>query len=267
MIKLGTVPFLNVRPLVYPLEEGLIRHDFEISYLSPSELAPMLAGGGLDVALVPVAELLADSRRSRIVPGVSISSAGKVASVILLAKEGLRDIKTVAVDARSRSSTRLLRVILEIFYNAHPRYVAREPEGDFLDGVDGGMLIGNAGLRFNHFPPAGWRVYDLGEIWTEATGLPFVYAVYAAGEGINLGGNLGALVEAKRVGLGEVHKIAKIEAAKLGLPEAICREYLAERIRFDLGEPEMRGISAYAKFLLELGEIDKIPDLRIYQAQ
>jgi chorismate dehydratase len=257
------VPFLNVRPLIHPLEENLVQHDFEIIYTPPSNLSKMLLERDVDLGLIPVAELLRKDTYS-VVPNISISSFGKVDSVVLLTRSGIRDLKTVAVDSRSQSSTALLRVILEIFNKLSPTYVKREPGNKFLSGVDGGMLIGNTGLKLKYFSPAGYNVFDLGEIWTDETGLPFVYAVYAVNEGVRLGENLNALQESKSIGIRLVEKIAKMESEKLGLGEEICLRYITERIGYDLGEREIDGVLAYSKFLLELNEVREVSNLRIY---
>lgn len=263
LIKLGSVPFLNVKPLILPLEEGLVEHDFEVLYTPPSNLSTMLFEKRVDLGLIPIAELLKRGIYS-IVPNISISSYGKVDSVILISRSEIEEIKTVAVDARSQSSAGLLRVILEIFYKLSPNYIRREPNDRFLVGVDGGMLIGDIGLKLRYFPPKGYRVFDLGEIWTSETGLPFVYAIYAVNGGVHLGKNLRALYIAKSIGLRDVERIAKIESEKLGLSEEICLRYLTERIKYNLGGKEIKGILAYGGFLVGLGEIERIPDLEIY---
>jgi len=263
LIKLGLVPFLNVRPLVFPLEEGLLEHDFEILYTPPSELSQLLLEQKVDLGLIPVAELIRGNNYT-VVPNISISSFGKVESVVLVSKSRISDIKTIAVDARSRSSTALLRIILEVFNGIFPTYVKREPDDKFLNGVDGGMLIGNTGLKINNYPPRGYKVFDLGEIWTDKTGLPFVYAVYAVNKGVHLGKNLQALERAKSAGLELVKNIARIESEKVGLSEEICLRYLTERIRYDLGEREIKGIIAYAEFLSKLEEIKEVRELEIY---
>jgi chorismate dehydratase len=263
LIKLGSVPFLNVRPLIFPLEERLVRHDFEISYTPPSTLSTMLFEKKVDLGLIPVAELLKRGIYS-IVPNISISSYGKVDSVILLAKSEIKGLKTVAVDARSQSSAALLRIILEIFNKLSPTYIKREPNDKFLDGVGGGMLIGNMGLKLRYFPPKGYKVFDIGEIWTSETGLPFVYALYAVNSGVHLGENLQALNMARSTGLKIIEKIVKIESKKLELSEEICLRYLTERIKYDLGEKEINGILTYGEFLTKLKEIGKIPSLQVY---
>ncbi len=263
LIKLGSVPFLNVRPLIFPLEEKLVQHNFEVLYTPPSNLSTMLFEKKVDLGLIPVAEFLKRGIYS-VVPNISISSYGKVDSVILLARSEINGIKSVAVDASSQSSAALLRITLEIFNKLSPTYVKRDANDGFLYGVDGGMLIGDIGLKMRYFPPNGYKVFDLGEIWTTETRLPFVYAVYAVNNGVHLGKNLQVLEMAKSIGLNNVKKIAKIESEKLGLSEEICLRYITERIKYDLGDREMKGIMTYGKLLAELDEIEKVPDLQYY---
>lgn len=263
MIRLGSVSFINAKPLTFALEKRLIDHDFEVILTPPSILSEMLCTKEIDLGLIPVAELL-KRQNYRVVPDISISSYGKVDSVILLAKKDLTDARTVAVDSRSQSSTALLRIILEIFNGVSPVYLPRETGNDFLKDVDAGMLIGDTGLEKASDPPEGYRVYDLGEIWSEHTGLPFVYAVFAVNEGVTLGENLKALQRSKDYGLGTVGKIAKLESVTSGIDEEICFKYLTERIMYDLGEKEVEGIVKYSEYLSRLGESKKISGIKLY---
>ena len=269
MIRLGTVSFLNSKPLTYALEQNVIKSDFELIATPPAELSVKLHNKELDLALIPVAELL-NRKTYSVVPDISISSYGKVASVILLTRGEIGEVKTVAVDRRSQSSTALLRIILEIFHGLSPVYEPRQYtpgnlDGQFLNGVDGGMLIGDAGLELMHSPPEGYNVYDLGEIWTGHTGLPFVYAVFAVNEGVDLGDSVKTLEEAKAYGLSCTRKIAKLGAVETGLSEEVCYDYITEKIKYDLGRDEIEGIVKYSGLLSELGICDKITGLNIYR--
>lgn len=263
LTRLGSVSFLNAKPLTYPIEKGLVNHDFELVLTPPAELSVMLHRKEIDLGLIPVAEFIKRGTYCA-VPDISISSVGRVDSVILLTGGTLADIKTVAVDRRSQSSTALLKIVLEIFNNVSPSYIPREPDENFLRGVDAGMIIGDTGLETAYNPPDGYGVYDLGEIWTNETGLPFVYAVFAVNEGVKLGKNLEALAKSKACGTGMIGEIAEHESKRLGLDEDICNVYLSERIKYDLGEKEIEGIIRYSELLSELGLCEKIPGVRIY---
>ena len=264
LIKLGSVPFLNAKPLTYALTNNLIDHEFDLIQTPPSELSAKLHRKEIDVGLIPVAELLRRKDYS-VVPQISISSSGKVDSVIVIAKSDLRELKTIAVDKRSQSSTALLRIVLEIFYGSKPDYIPTDiDKADMLEGVDGAMLIGDSGLRECHTADNPYRLYDLGEIWTGKTGLPFVYAVFAVNEGVILGKNLDALIESKNYGLGIIDEIAETESQKIGIEKDVCLKYLTDRIKYDLGEEEVKGIVKYSELLSELNETQKISELNIY---
>ncbi len=254
---------MNAKPLTFAIEQGLVEHDFEITLMPPSELSQLLQKREIDLGLIPVAEFLKRGSYSA-VPGISISSFGKVDSVVLLTKGKIEDIKKVAVDRRSQSSTALLKIILEIFRGISPEYLPRATDGEFLEDVDAGLIIGDTGLEKTYAPPAGYEVHDLGEIWTRETGLPFVYAVFAVNEGVELGRNLDALYRSKEHGLGIVGKIAKLESLRTGVNEGVCRTYLTERIKYGLGEKEIEAIGKYSEYLSRLGEAEKISRIRLY---
>ena len=55
--------------------------------------------------------------------------------------------------------------------------------------------------------------YDLGQEWTDWTGLPFVYAVWAVRDGVNLRGTEAAFARAKEYGVARAGEIAQREAA------------------------------------------------------
>ncbi len=265
-MNFGAVPFLNMRPITYPIEKGLITHSINIVYLEPSLLWRNLEAGNLDIAAVPSVEFLRN-RGFCALPNISISSFGKVDSVILASKTEITSVKSVSVDSRSKSSTALLRIVFELFLERKPRYVRRKPGDGFLDDVDAGMLIGNAGLRARceDSDDIAFK-YDLGELWTENTGLPFVYAVVAARKN-NRGSeeNYKSLLSAREKGEGLVSEIAGIESKKLKISEKQCSIYLGERIKYDLDEKKIEGLRKYRDLLFRLGEIEKINRIEFYE--
>ncbi len=212
-IKIGVPPFLNTKPLVSALES---EDGFAVSGHPPSALLPLMLRGELDLSLLPAADILM-RRDFRVVRGVCISSLGEVGSVAVFSKKPLADIKTVAVDSGSSSSAMMLRVVLEIFCGTGPVYKKRKYGGGFFSGVDAGLVIGNAGLALSMSPPEGFPLrFDMGTVWTENTGLPFVYAVFAARAGVDLGDGVNSLLVAKNRGMEMLGRIAEIEHSALG---------------------------------------------------
>ena len=265
MINLGAAPFLNMRPLIYPLEKGVVDHSFNIMYFDPFLLSENLSGGAVDVAPIPSIEFLRTDGYS-ILPDISISSFGKVDSVVLKARKEITKIQSVSVDSRSRSSTALLRIVLELFLGLKPEYVKREPGNGFLKGVDAGMLIGNSGLRARHLSAEKSPfTYDLGELWTKETALPFVYAVMAIKKGDdNTAEGCKCFVSTREEGVKLIPEIVDIESRKLGLSREQCLTYLKERIKYDLDGPKIEGLIKYRDLLFELNEIEKKNEIHFY---
>src|SRR6266404_3435322 len=99
-IRVGAVNYLNTKPLIYdlkPLAPGI-----ELFLDVPSRLADRLADGGLDVALIPVIEYFRAGTYT-VVPNIAIASRGPVLSVTLFSRVPWASIRSVALDAGSRT--------------------------------------------------------------------------------------------------------------------------------------------------------------------
>ena len=264
MNKLGTVPFFNAKPLIYPLEKNLVEHNFEIVYEVPSKLSKSLANKKVDLGLIPVAELI-NRNDYMVIKDISISSYGKVDSVVLVSKVSIEDIGTVALDSRSQSSSSLMKVILECFYKIKPKYIERIYDNNFFSGIDAGMVIGDSGLRKLYSKNSDYKIYDLGDLWTCNTGLPFVYAVFAVNRDVDLGDDLQSLYKSKSLGIKMADEIVKNEYEKLGVSEENCKKYITERIKYDLGENEVEAIIKFSNFLNDLGVSKKINRVNFYK--
>jgi chorismate dehydratase len=249
--RVGSVPYLNARPLVAPLAE---RADVRLTLLPPRELSSALADGRSEVALIPTFEFL---RRAdyRAVPGIAIASRGPVRSVLFFHRVPIREVRRVAVDRSSLSSAALLRVILRGVHGLEPEYADAPPDLRALElGADGALLIGDAAMRAA--AASGVARIDLGEAWTRLTGLPFVYAVFAMRPTARERDLVELLHSAKREGLRRRDEIAAAAAGELGLAEEVLLDYLRKAIRYGLGPSEIAGMEAFRDALRRLGLLE-----------
>jgi len=248
-MRVGAVNYLNSKPLIHELER--LAPQIELSLDLPSRLADRMAAGELDVGLIPAVEYLRAGDYS-LIPGIAIATHGPVLSVTLFSRVPWSDIMSLALDEGSRTSASLAQVILRHRYGVRPELeplpIEADPEAVTTDAV---LLIGD---RAMHACLAGFpHAYDLGEEWTEWTGLPFVFAAWAVRPGVELGGAAGAFHEAKRLGLAHAGVIAQREAVRLGLGAGYCRRYLTNVIRYDLGPRELRGLQRFADLAAAIG--------------
>ncbi|HEX3148694.1 MAG TPA: menaquinone biosynthesis protein [Gemmataceae bacterium] len=261
-IRVGAVNYLNTKPLIEGLASFAPQAELQLDL--PSRLADRLAAGDLDVGLIPVIEFFRAGNYS-IVPGVSIASRGPVLSVTLFSRVPWPEIRSVAMDEGSRTSAALTRILLEKRYGIRPQTI-QLPMGVAADDMttDAVLLIGDRAMKaclpgFDH-------AYDLGQEWFEWTGLPFVYAVWAVREGIDLRGVDRALQQARDQGLARVGTIAQREAAKLGLDAGFCRRYLSNILSFDLGPKEQAGLAHFYDLARDLGLAPEGVELDFYRA-
>lgn len=261
-IRIGAVSYLNTKPLIYDLDQ--LAPQAELILDLPSRLADQLAIGQLDVALIPVVELFRGSNYS-ILPDVSIASHGPVLSVTVFSKVPWKKISSLAVDEGSRTSAALAQVLLQKRYSTQPSlrpFLMNQPAEECE--ADAVLLIGDRAMRaaLPGYPYS----FDLGQEWTEWTGLPFVYAVWAVRPHVDLGLVAQALQQAKQRGLERIAEIAWREAAQLGLDAAFCRRYLTNIIRFDLGAAEWKGLQHFYQLVAELGLAPQGVHLGYYSA-
>ncbi|MBI5636983.1 MAG: menaquinone biosynthesis protein [Nitrospinae bacterium] len=240
-LKFGCHDFLNSQPIVYPIKEGLVDTPFETVFAPPGDLADMLKDGALDLAFIPAVEY-ARIHGLRIVPGFSIAALGPVQTVLLFSKHRIEEIDTVAVDHRSRTSVSLLRVLMAEFYKKEVEFAITRDVHGFLDAAeDATLVIGDESFRDAH----GRHVYDLSELWHRFTGLPFVFAVLCVAPGCEAHAAVAALRRAKEVGMGVLDEICRASAARAGITVGECRDYLMNRIRYDLTDADVKGLRLF----------------------
>lgn len=180
--KLGHIQFINCLPLYYGMVKQDVLLDVDLVKAAPRDLARMLLAGQLDVAPIPAIEYARHADDLVLLPDIAISSDGEVQSILLLSKVPAEKLSggVVALTDTSRTSQVLARVLLEKRWGTTPAYVEMPPDlPAMLRDSDAALLIGDEALRAYWEPPADLHAYDLGSEWTQWTGLPMVYAVWA----------------------------------------------------------------------------------------
>ncbi|MER3413449.1 MAG: hypothetical protein C4341_04275 [Armatimonadota bacterium] len=226
--RLGCVPYLNARPLIAPLETD---PEFSILYEPPSSLPALIESGAVDAAMVSSIYAL-QSNESRVAWGVSISSRGRVESVRLFSRVPYHNIRRLALDVSSLTSTVLCRIVLAERFGCQPAIFEEEPNLEaMLSAADAALLIGDAGMSAASSDDL--FVLDLGKAWEEMTGLPFVWALWVGRRGLD--DRLAArLAHARAEGVASIEAIARREAEARGWSLATCRHYLAEVMEYTL---------------------------------
>lgn len=246
MARVGSVGYLNARPLTDRI--NIDKHTVTLAH--PAAIARMLAAREVDAALVPVAAVLSDGGL-KVVPGVCIGAYGPVASVLLAAETPPEQWTRVLLDGVSRTSVILAELLLK--RGTLKDRVSRDLEivhtkpGEAMaqaKRTTAALVIGDAALSL----PQRFTVrVDLAAEWREWTGLPFVFAVWAAAkdldetrEGRELVSHLEAAGKAG---------VSDIETHYTGAE----RDYLTKNIRYALDDDALTGLRRFASLARKQG--------------
>jgi chorismate dehydratase len=242
-LRVCAVSFLNTCPLVWGLQYGPQKDLFDLTFEIPSVCADRLAEGTADIGLVPVIE--ASRQGLDFVPGLGIACNGPVRSILLVSHVPAPDIRTVAVDSSSRTSVALAEVVLRQRFGATPHLISHAPQLEaMLEMADAALLIGDPALRF-HPDELPYHVYDLGQEWKWMTGLPMVFAVWAARPGVIEPGVMAVLHASYDYGRESMEEIIGQESVRRGFTEELVRQYLTHYIHFALTPEFVKGMQRF----------------------
>ncbi len=237
--RVGAVQYLNTKPLVY----GLAARGIDVIYDLPSRLADQLSAGQLDVALIPSIELFRGDAY-RVVSDACIGCRGPVMSVKLYFRTQPGRVVRLAVDEGSRTSATLARILLAERHGVVPQVEVLPIGAGLADtSADAVLLIGDRaiGSQRGSFQ----LIWDLGDEWCRWTGLPFVFAVWAARRGIDARSIEPLLASARDAGQANLASIAAAEAAPHGLTVPQCLSYLRDNLHYELGPRERAALARF----------------------
>ena len=242
-LQIGAVRYLNSRPLIEGFDVLLPSANLVLDY--PSRLADSLSAGRLDVALIPSVEYF---RRPgyEVVSDACVAARGAVLSVKLYCRVHPGNIRRLALDEGSRTSAALTKVILADRYGVIPQTEALKMESTTRDSTaDAVLLIGD---RAMHDPAESFvEVMDLGQVWYDWTGLPFVFAMWVARQEANTDGIDDILSHARDLGLERIGEIAAEEAPRLGLTQSAAYNYLTRNLHYHMTSAERSGLKLFCE--------------------
>jgi len=219
-VKIGCVPYGHAKPFSGGWAGG------EVVWDHPKDLVGRLKSGEVDVALVPVWEVLTNPGY-RVIDGLAVGSKGEVRSVAVFHDPPLEECGSITLTKHSMTSVQLWRVIAQ----GKLKLKIRESESG-----EARLLIGDEALR-EWERRKGRGVTDLGQVWFEWTEKPFVFAVWALRPGWKEE-EIEKFRRACRAGIERRRDLAENDGE---------REYLTKCIRYELGEEEKEGMREFAR--------------------
>lgn len=225
--QLGAVSYLNAKPLVYGLDQDA---GYSVRYDVPARLPTMLDRGIVDTALVPVIDMIAPDRSWKIISDACIGCDGETLTVRVFSRVEAERITRLCVDGDSHTSIALADVIWRERFG---RGLHIEPYRAGDDTAEAILLIGDKVVN-HHLIDFDLQI-DLGGAWKSLTGLPFVFAVWAAPAALDTAHLARRLGRARDEGVNHARTLAADLGPGLGWPVDLAVRYLTRRLRFTLG--------------------------------
>lgn len=238
-LRVAGVGYLNATPLTYGLDRD---EAIDLFLGAPAEISRRLLEGEADVALIPVAASASIGELDLFDFG--ICARGPVRSVVVVSEAPLSEIDTLVVDASSRTSVVLARLELAARFGRRLHVVARPPADAIASarGKTAALVIGDPAIDLaDRFPVS----LDLGAAWMERTGLPFVFATWAARPGVLTDAAKLRLRAAAEEGLAARDAIATAYAAKVGRSPEPFVSYLRDAIHHRLDGAASDGLRRF----------------------
>ncbi len=254
-VRVGAVSYLNTKPLIYGLESAM-NVDDELSLELPSRLAANLASQAIDIGLIPVVEYFQNPEFS-VVSDAVIACRGPVWSVRIFFRCDPSEVRTLALDEGSRTSAALSKVLFHARYGFVPDTIPLPMSDDPITAqADAVLVIGDRAMHPDSYRPAFQSDWDLGQVWFEETGLPFVFAMWVArNESFATERWRSTLESTRDEGLKHIEEISNIASERYNLTSLQCQDYLTNYIRFFLGSAERAGLAEFRRRCEALGLI------------
>ena len=267
-MRVGRIPYINCYPVYGAIDRKVVPLDAELVDGVPSALNTAMALGRLDVSVISAVEYARDAARYLLLPDLAISCDGPVRSVMLFSRRPAEslDHARVLVSRSSMTSVALLQLMFEHVWRSAPSFVPADAEIADLarsgaERHDARLIIGDAALLLTSGASAMAAdypyVYDLGAVWKEWTGLPFVFAVWVAQRTTPVAASLAIhaqLIQSRDWGLAHLDQLAAQAAVATGVVRSKALEYLSG-LDYGLRYEHLAGLTTFFGKLAASGRV------------
>ena len=249
------VSYFNSRPLIHNLEQN---PDVRLQVAPPAFLAQTIDQGQAHAALIPSIDYQLSQQQWIILPVAVIGTRQEVLTVRLFSRTPIDQIQTLYCDTESHTSVALVQIVWRLLFKQKLTIKPLTAEPSALQSV---LLIGDKVIpQLNQWP----YEFDLGRAWTDLTGLPFVFAFWAAPAHQKLDALIDILKNAWQQGMAHIEQIVDKYADQHGLQPELAHKYLTENLCFEFGEPQKLALQKFYQLAHQLEITPRCRPLQFY---
>jgi chorismate dehydratase len=280
-LRISVVQYLNTAPLVSGFTHGPLKDKYELSFTVPAQCADDLRDGRADVAIIPAIEF---QRIDDLVvlPDLAIAAKRRVRSLLIVSRQPIAEVQSIALDRSSRSTQALTRILCAEHWQIKPSFFEAtfNSAATILKQADAALLIGDPALRLA-ISIAGnatlgadgelmcspgkagvnatgtLHVYDVVQEWRHLTGRPAVLAVWAGRRESVTPEVVADFAASQAYGIAHLSEICTTASVEQDLPATDLLNYLQENIDFTLDSENLAGLELYYCLAAKLGLIPR----------
>lgn len=269
---MGRISYINASPVYYGLDHGLAPPWLTLVTDVPATLNRQILQGDIDISPISAAHYAMNHTDLLLLPDLSISCHGPVMSVLCAAHGPLSELtgKKVLLSRESATAAAFLKMIFAL-QGVYPEFVTGFVGDVFQvpDVVDAVLVIGDTALtqpwhkRFSH-------CFDLGQIWYEMTGMPFVFAVwvvrrdFAAAQPETVTRAIDLLKASRKAGYDHLDTVIDAGMKKLDLPRSVVTEYY-DRLYCDLDPVKIQAMARFFDALYQQKILASPADIAFFE--
>ena len=270
-VRMGKITYINASPVYYGLDNGLQPDWLTLVPDVPAALNRQIIAGGVDISPISAAFYAMNHEELLILPDLSISCDGEVLSVICASNYPLDELsgRQVMFSNESASGASFLKMIFAQ-RNITPEFRVG-PVGDMTRiprETDAVMVIGDAALTQAWEERFTYR-FDLGGIWHEMTGLPFVFAVWVVRKAfadlypdmVDTAHRL--LLASQKEGEAHMDTVIRAGQEKLGLSHSLVKTYY-DLLVCNLDPKKVKAMGMFFDSLYDQGILNDRADINFF---
>jgi chorismate dehydratase len=248
-LRIGQIPYLNSVLFYHGLGGDAAARagtlDIELLPLVPRQLSGAVLEDVVDAGPVPTVTCWDIEKRYEPLGGFCIATRSTAHSILLFSKVPFEELggARVGVTVETSTSVRLMKVLLANVWRVRPReYVRLDwPRNDAF------LLIGDEALLHGRGVDGYPHVADLGDVWHDWTGLPFVFAQWMVRRDLDaavkeaLAGAVGRSLDA---GWKDFDNIVAPHARRLSMSASEIRTYL-EAFHFRMNDKTRSAVDRF----------------------
>ena len=271
-LRVGRIPFLVCAPFFFN-SVGRENEFPEVDFVDgpPSAHCAGLKDGSIHLS--PASSITFAQKPGAFVlsPSLCTSCSFEVRSVKLFSRYPIEDLanKRIRMTSQSKTSVTLLKILLEKRYGLRPEYVP----GFAAESTDDAcLLIGDLALEENERHRFAFS-YDLGSLWQEWQGLPFVFGAWVISKEAlqpRLKHALDGYMERLENGIREFRKNPSValdlwlKKYPVHLPRPLIEDYFSV-LDYRFTDERKQSLALFFKLAAEMGLVESDPPIEFLE--